>query len=375
VQEGRIVSTADLERSITQCTLCLACVSECPSGVALERVFLEARRELADRLGVGTVKGMALNLVARQNRLLPAVARLAWAGQWLAGTRLPGNTGLRLRFPMGSLGTDRLLPAFARVPLRGQLPTVSGQGGSRGRVAYFTGCFDNYFDPAVGRSVSKVLTVNGYQVIVPPDQGCCALPMLANGLRDVALGLMRDNVRAMLAAEPDVIVTACASCGNALRHLYVDTFEAAGDAEWAEKAAGMAALTRDISELLVERGYERPTAALDRAVTYHDPCHLVRGQSVSRQPRDLLRSLPGVELVEQKQADRCCGGGGTFSFSHPELAKRVQERKIASIGSTGAGVVVTGCPGCKLQLNDGLRRAGSPARVVHTVQLLAEAYG
>lgn len=375
VQEGQIVSTPDLERSITQCTLCLACVSECPSGVDLERIFLEARRELADRLGVSTVKGAALNLVARHNRLLPAVARMAWAGQWLAGSRLPDNTGLRLRFPAGSLGSGRLLPAFARVPLRSQLPTVGGQGGTRGRVAYFTGCFDNYFDPAAGKAVSKVLTLNGYQVIVPPDQGCCALPMLASGLRNVALGLMRDNVTAMLAARADVIVTACASCGSALRNLYVDTFEAAGDAEWAEKASQMAALTMDVSELLVERGYEPPGRALDRAVTYHDPCHLSRGQNVARQPRDLLRSIPGVELVEHRQPDRCCGGGGTFSFSHPELAQRVQDRKIANIADTRVATVVTGCPGCKLHLNDGLLRAGSPARVAHTIQLLAEAYG
>ncbi len=375
VQEGRIVSTTDLSRSISQCTLCLACVAECPSGVELERVFLEARRELADRLGVGTVKGMALNLVARHNRLLPAVSRLAWAGQWLAGNRLPDNSGLRLRFPMGSLGTNRLLPAFARSPLRSRLPTVSGQGGKRGRVAYFTGCFDNYFDPAVGLAVSKVLAVNDYQLVVPPGQGCCGLPMLANGLRDVALNLMRDNVAAMLAADAEVIVTACASCGSALRKLYVETFEAAGDSEYAENAARMAAITVDIAELLVERGFKRPISAVDRAVTYHDPCHLVRGQQVSGQPRELLLSIPGVTLVEHKHADRCCGGGGTFSFSFDDLASRVQSRKIASIRATGAAAVVTGCPGCKLYLNDGLRRAGMPASAVHTIQMLAEAYG
>lgn len=374
LQSGRLVSTADLARSMGQCTLCLACVAECPSGVGLETVFLAARKELADRLGVGTVKGMALNLVARQNRLLPAAAKLFWLGQGIPFSRLPENSGLRLRFPLGSFDRSRVLPAFARTPLRQQLPRVSSTAGGRGRVAYFTGCFDNYFDPAVGRAVSDVLIHNGYQVVVPSAQGCCALPMLANGLREAALGLMRTNMAVLLETEPIAVVTACGSCGSAFREMYAMTFEAAGDGRSAEQARRLAALTVDISELLVDRGFEKPRGQVTKTVTYHDPCHLVRGQGVRHQPRALLASIPGVELLEHSQSDRCCGGGGTFSFSYPELSLRVQDRKLDSIAATGAEVVATGCPGCKYQLTDGLQRRRETTRVVHTVQLLAQAY-
>ena len=110
-------------------------------------------------------------------------------------------------------------------------------------------------------------------------------------------------------------------------------------------------------------------------MTYHDPCHLVRGQNVAAQPRALLASIPGLELREHKEANRCCGGGGTFSFSYPDLARRIQDRKLENIAATGADLVATGCPGCKYQLNDGLLRHGRDAsEAVHTVQLLAQAY-
>lgn len=374
VQEGRLVSTKDLAQSINQCTLCLACVTECPSGVQLEGVFLAARKELADRLGVGTVKGMVLSLIARRNNLLPLAARLCWLGQEIPFRRLPENTGLRLRFPLGFLDKDRLLPAFARTPLRQALPTISGDPEAKARVAYFTGCFDNYFDVKVGRDVVNVLMRNGYQVVIPPNQGCCGLPMLANGLQGVALNLMRQNMEALLETDAQAYVVACASCGNMLKNLYADTFEAAGDGASAERARQMAARVVDISQFLAERGYEKPTRPLEVKATYHDPCHLVRGQGISAQPREILRSIPGLELVEHREANRCCGGGGTFGFSYPQLSRKIQERKLRNIQATGASIVVTGCPGCKYQLNDGLQRLGMSQRVMHTVQLLALGY-
>jgi Fe-S oxidoreductase len=118
-----------------------------------------------------------------------------------------------------------------------------------------------------------------------------------------------------------------------------------------------------------------PSQPVEELVTYHDPCHLARGLSVRAAPRAILAAIPGLTLVEHEEADRCCGGGGTFSFSHRPLSKRIQERKLGSIARSGAGVIATGCPGCKYQLNDGLQRLEMPQRVVHTIQLLARGYG
>jgi glycolate oxidase iron-sulfur subunit len=374
LQEGRLVSTADLAESMTQCTLCLSCATECPSAVDLGGIYLAARKELADRLGVGGVSEAALQLVARGNRFLPAAAKLMWAGQGLWFRRLPASNGLRLRFPMGAMDKDRMLPVFARTPLRQSIPTISGNPGAKARVAYFTGCFDNYFDPQVGRDVVSVLVRNGYQVIIPPGQGCCALPMLTNGLRDVALDLMRQNMAALGESNPDAIVVACASCGNALREMYARTFEFAGDPASAERARLMATRTHDVTQFLSDQGFLPPTQPVEEQVTYHDPCHLVRGLGVRAEPRAILASIPGLTLVEHKEADRCCGGGGTFSFSHRALSKRIQERKLGAIAASGAGMIATGCPGCKYQLYDGLQRLGMSQRVVHTIQLLAKGY-
>ncbi len=373
--EQRLAASRDLEQAITQCTLCLACSKECPSGVELTDVYLAARNHLADELGVSTVKGMALQLVAKRTRWLPLAAKLFWAGQEIPFRKLPDNTGLRLRFPLGFMDKERTLPAFARTPLRQALPEVFGDSAAKTRVAYFTGCFDNFFDPQVGRDVVMVLARNDCQVIIPSGQGCCGLPMLASGLRDISIGLMRQNMDALLQTDPDAIVVACGSCGSMLKELYAKTFESAGDGASAERARQMASKTLDVAQFLADRGYQTPIKPVEARVTYHDPCHLGRGQRVTAQPRAILKSIPGLELVEHNEADRCCGSGGTFSFSHYELSKRIQARKLKNIQATGAELVVTGCPGCKLHITDGLQRLGMPQRVVHTIQLLAQAYG
>ena len=371
--EGRASADADARRCLEECTLCLACTANCPSGVAVEEVVLAARAELAHCLGVGTVQRAAFELLARRDGALPFLAQAASVLQSLPFASLPEDSGLRLRFPL--LGLERrVLPPIARRALLRQLPARVGEGG-RGEVAYFVGCYDNYLDAKVGRAVVGVLAHNGFAVKLPREQGCCTLPLLANGLRPVALGRMRRNVDVLLASGAPTVVVACASCGSALRRLYPSTFSAVGDREYAEKATRLAERTRDLSEFLAGVELSRPRRERRLRVTFHEPCHLGRGQGVRNQPRQLLRSLPGVELAEMSEADRCCGGAGTFSFSHYELSRRISDRKMDSIAASGAEVVATECPGCKLQLTDGLVRRGLPQRARQVVELLAEAYG
>ena len=186
---------------------------------------------------------------------------------------------------------------------------------------------------------------------------------------------MKRNLTALLAEGNGPIVAACASCGSALRHLYPMVLRTAGESEWLEKAETVAARVRDVSEFLVAAGPRPPEQELPRRVTFHDPCHLARGQGVKAQPRQLLRTIPGLEFVELNESDRCCGGAGTFSFTHYELALKINDRKVDNIARSGAEIVATECPGCKLQLNDGLRRRGVRARARQAVELLAEAYG
>lgn len=371
--EGRATADGDARRCLEECTLCMACTANCPSGVAVEDIVLAARAELARRLGVSTLHRAAFELLARRDDALHLLTRAAGALQWIPFTRLPEDSGLRLRFPLFGL-ERRVLPPIARRPLLQQLPPRVGDG-PRGEVTYFVGCYDRYMDTKVGRAVVGVLTHNGFAVHLPPEQGCCTLPLLANGVREVALARMRRNVDLLLASGGRTVVTACASCGSALRHFYTTTFRAEGDREYADKASALADRTRDLTEFLAAAGLRQPRHEQRLTVTFHQPCHLGRGQGVNSQPRELLRSVPGIQFVEMADADRCCGGAGTFSFAHYELAQRINDRKIDSIAASGAEIVATECPGCKLQLTDGLIRRGLPQRVRQVVEILADAYG
>lgn len=360
------------ENCISECTLCLACAANCPSGVETEKIFLAARAELADQLGISTIKRAAFHMLSRRQSLLPGLTFVASTFQDIPFSRLPEDSGLRLRFPVPGFDREHVLPTIARRPLRSQLPRQAGEG-KRGTVAYFVGCYDNYMDTKAGRAAVSVLLHNGFSVSIPDGQGCCAMPMLASGVREAALPLMRRNVDAFFGS--DVVLTVCASCGSALKHLYQQVFTAVGDAEYAEKAAALGERVKDLTQYLAEQGLRKPENELRVRVTFHDPCHLVRGLKVKAQPREALRSIPGLEFVEMKEADRCCGGGGSFAFSHYELAKRIGDRKAANIAASEAEVVATECPGCKLQLTDSLVRQQMPQRVRQVAELLAQAYG
>jgi glycolate oxidase iron-sulfur subunit len=189
------------------------------------------------------------------------------------------------------------------------------------------------------------------------------------------LALLKRNLEAFGPYPLDAVVTACATCGTALKESYRVLVEGESQ-EWKERVQAFSAKVRDIAEFLNDE------IKLDKAeresllkITYHDPCHLVRGQNVSLQPRAVLKSLPGVELVEMRDAQRCCGGGGSFSFYNYDLSKQISQRKMEAIEASKASVVVTGCPGCMLQLRDQLSQKGSPVEVKHLIQLVDEAEG
>ncbi|MHB1133973.1 MAG: (Fe-S)-binding protein [Chloroflexota bacterium] len=371
--EGKATVDADARRCLEECTLCLACTANCPSSVAVEEIILAARAQLASQLGITTVQRAVLTLLGRRSALLPYLMAAGSVLQRLPFARLPDDSGLRLRFPLGGW-EKRVVPALARRPLLRQLPRQVGEA-ERGTVTYFVGCFDNFADVQVGRAVVGVLRHNGYRVSLPPEQGCCAMPLLANGLLDAARARIKSNLEVLLSEGTSTVVAACASCGSALRHLYPMVMRMAGETEWAEKAQSVAERVRDLTEFLVEKGIRPPQGEVRRCVTFHDPCHLARGQTVKAQPRELLRAIPGLEFAEMGESDRCCGGAGTFSFAHYELARRINDRKVDNIARSAAEIVATECPGCKLQITDGLRRRGVPARARQTVELLAEAYG
>jgi glycolate oxidase iron-sulfur subunit len=360
--EGRIPLTETLGRHLDRCLGCRACETACPSGVPFGQL-LETTRAQIERHGRPTHRGAFTTFLYR---VFPNPARV---GALLTALRVAQATGLRrlaratglLRRMPGLAAMDAMLP---RVPRRVALPErTRARGIPRGRVALLTGCVQRHLYPHVNRDTVRLLSLAGYDVLVPRDQGCCGALALHAGRLDEFRAQAAALVTA-IGANVDFIVTNAAGCGSAMKeygHWLPDS----------RAAAVFAARTRDISELLARANL--PLGRLDVTVTYHDACHLAHGQRIRTQPRELLRRIPGLKLVELVDSDLCCGSAGVYNLLEPELAEQLLERKTARILETGASIVATGNPGCLLQIAKGLRERGAAIEVLHPVELLARA--
>ena len=231
----------------------------------------------------------------------------------------------------------------------------------------------NFVYTEVGEAALALFRHLGCTVIIPKDQQCCGLPGMSGGDLDTVRELAEKNLASLERYEADYIMTACATCGGAL-HKFYPAVIGRKHPELLERCRSLAAKTVDAAELLVKLGLkpEETGAGSGMTITYHDPCHL-RTRGITRQPRELLTGTPGIELREMEGADKCCGLGGTFNVYHYGASMDINAPKTAAIIQSGAEAVVTGCPGCMMQLDDGLKQKGAKTRVMHTLEILARA--
>jgi glycolate oxidase iron-sulfur subunit len=361
LEEGSLPLTPDVARHLDLCLGCRACETACPSGVRYgdliesARSFVEThhRRTLMDRL---------------RRRLVTA---LFPRPQLLRAVLLP----LRLLEVVGVLPlARRLSPHAAMLPrLRSwePLPECVAAAGDRQRVGFMAGCVAQVLFAETNRATARVLARNGCTLITPRRQVCCGALYLHGGARAAALACARRN----LDAFPDdlsAIVVNAAGCGAMLKQ-YGELL--AGDPVYAPRARAFSAKVRDVTEFLAGLPITPPRGAVRMRVTYHDACHLAHGQGVREAPRRLLQQIPGVELVELADADTCCGSAGSYNLTEPEMAARLGERKAAHIAATGAACVAAANPGCVMQIQASLRRAGVAVTVLHPIELLDRAYG
>jgi len=239
------------------------------------------------------------------------------------------------------------------------------------RVVYFIGCGTNFQVPRTGEAAFRLLARAGCEVAVFPNV-CCGLPPYSYGDLDAARELTRKNLDLLAAVDGDFLVTECGSCGRFLKQ-WADLFPA--DPIYQRRAEAWTSRLRDFTELLAELPLPAPPQPYPGRVTYHDPCHLGRGQKIREAPRRLLVEAAGAELVELPEADWCCGGAGSYNLTHPETSSQILDRKLANIAHTGADTLVTACPACMLQIAHGLRRQGSAVTVKHVAEVVAEAQG
>lgn len=233
------------------------------------------------------------------------------------------------------------------------------------RVLFFTGCMGDMVYQKTCSQIIDFLVKNRIEVILPRDLVCCGAPSYYSGEKDGATSLARRNLEVITRWNPDYIINNCATCGLMLKEVYSFLLPAGEFASIAEKIM-------DIHPFITQKTGLHASFPDERKVkvTYHDPCHLGRGQGVKTEPRELLKSIPWVEYVEMEGADNCCGGAGLFSVKYYALALEIASKKVEAIRKTGAEVVATGCPSCQLHISDALEGAGLNIPVVHTTQLL-----
>ncbi|MBG0790060.1 MAG: (Fe-S)-binding protein [Desulfovibrionaceae bacterium] len=358
------------------CLLCTGCASQCSSGARADKVVIAVREAFADEMGVPALKKAVAETLSLPRAVLDAGAKIGSVAQRLAFKGVPGTSGLYRRFAMPLVDKDQYVPRLAAKPFRNEV-RFSGRSGQP-RVIFFTGCMTNYFMTEIGHSLVKVLNGLGVSVEVPSEQACCGMPMLASGEVDVVRKQAERNIEALANDGLDVpIVTACASCGHMLKHGYMDRF--GDDSKLSVRLKNIADRTLDISEYLMTRVDRERLDALSAKTasvraTYHDPCHLRKAQKIVEEPRTVLEMATGGPVSEMRSPEACCGLGGTYCLANMERSKRIQAKKIDDAASTRADVMATACPGCILQLRDGVRRnAKTDMPVKHVIQLLAEA--
>jgi len=366
VLKGRVGPSRRVMEYLDLCLGCQACASACPSGVNPGEVVSSFRCSMKEGRGLSLGERLILrHLLPHPDRLERSITPLRWYQQSRL-QRVFRSGRLRTIIPERLYRMERLLPPLPPTPLRHSIDEITLPDGSpRGTVGFFLGCVMSILFPEASRATIRILTLLGYRVITPKKQICCGAPaMLASdrtGLRNAA----RHTCDLFNGFSPDLIVTDCAGCGAELKR-YGETLEGEeGAVRFSEKV-------RDISELLSLHADElsHHLHPLRIRATYHDPCHLAHCQGVRSEPRRLIRLIPGIDFRELADADACCGSAGTYGIRHPAMADPITSRKIDTIRESGAEVVVTGNPGCLLQIRDGLSPLSPPIRVMHLTELL-----
>jgi glycolate oxidase iron-sulfur subunit len=354
---------------MSKCLLCGSCVEKCPNVVPTDEIVIAAREALAQQRGLTTFHA-AVSRVIRNRGLMKLGAAAASLLGPLFFRKVPQTSGLRLRFPLPFVGGRRHIPHMAAKPFLDRHPEVIPGEPGRPRIVYFVGCMTNFVYPEIGEAALALFRHLGCTVIIPKEQQCCGLPAMSGGDLKTVRELAEKNLAALEKYDADYITTACATCGGAL-HKFYPAVIGKKHPELLERAKRLAEKTVDATVLLKKLGLnpEETGAGEGMTVTYHDPCHL-RTRGIVKEPREALLQA-GVRLEEMEGADKCCGLGGTFNVYHYDTSMRINAGKTAAILKTGAGAVVTGCPGCMMQLSDGLKQHGSATRVIHTLEILA----
>ena len=359
---------------VNRCLLCGTCQVNCPSGVQIVDIFLEARAILTGYFGLSPVKKAIFRGMLANPRFFNLLTTMGSTFQGVftkKADELLGSSCARFNAPVVA---DRHFNSLATRPLRktvGALDTPAGESGLR--VAFFPGCVVDKMYPQVGEAAIAIFKHHGVGVYLPENQACCGIPVLTSGDRQTFDQLMEMNLALFADKEFDYLVTPCASCTATIKELWPHYY--GGERANLEKLARLGEKTLDITEFIADHllsAEDQPAAQpTTETVTYHDPCHLKNSLGITRQPRQLIAAA-GRTLVEMNEAGKCCGCGGSFNVAHYEISKKIGTAKADNIIASGAATVATSCPACMMQMTDMLSRRNKGLRVRHVIELYAE---
>ena len=375
VNEGRIGITDSVMRHWDLCIQCRACEVACPSGVPYGNLIEATMQQVADRREPSflndKIGSLALKRLLPNQGLLSMVVGSMRLYQRLGVQKAMRKSGLLKLLP-GNMGDlEESLPQLPSEVFKARGQYYRAKGDVKARVALLSGCVMPLIHGPEMNAVVRVLTRNGCDVVVPKAQVCCGAINSHVGDLETARELARENVGAFLAEDVDYVAVASAGCGARMKeygHLLKD------DSTHAERAEALSAKVLDIHELLADLPIEAPKGHLPYRVTYQDSCHLLNAQRVSAAPRQLLRSIPGIEFAELPNADKCCGAGGTYTITERDFSMRVLDTKMRAVRETKANVIATANPGCLMQLQYGAQRDGMDVQVKYVTDLLDESY-
>ncbi len=374
INEGEATLSSATVPHFDSCLGCLACVTTCPSGVQYDKLISATRpqvernypRSLGDRL----FRQLIFLLFPYPERLRALLAPLL-IYQKLGGPELLKVTGLLRRFSPRLAAMEALLPPVTIKSFQDNLPTiVPAQGEKRYRVGMILGCVQRLFFSEVNEATARVLSANGCEVVIPPSQGCCAALPHHQGQEAQAQDLARQMIDSFAGTDVDYVIINAAGCGHTLKeygHLLQD------DPDYRDKAQAFANKVRDVQEFLVGVGLTAKLSPLQSdplIIAYQDACHLLHGQKISLQPRQLLRQIPGVTLREPIDAALCCGSAGVYNMLQPEVAEELGQQKVTNLLNTGASLIASSNPGCSLQILKSMQHQGRSIPVIHPIRLI-----
>lgn len=376
-ERGAMPFSESFVQHISACLDCRACESACPSGVPYGELVEKAREVIEHNVQRSYLAKAFRNFIFKKvfpsQRLLRLNFNLLRLYQSIGLQKLVRLTSLLKLFPGHLSELEQLLPDIRKKKGHVELGSIFPALGQRQyRVGLLTGCVMNEVFGDINQATVRVLQRNGCEVVVPAAQGCCAALHCHAGIMDTAREMAKKNILAFEETGVDTVIVNAAGCGAKLKEY---DLLLAQDREFSERAKAFSHKIKDISEFLIGLPQMAKPGELRVRVTYDDPCHLLHAQKIGQPPRDLLKSIPGLELVELERPDQCCGSAGIYNITQYVLSMRILDKKVEDIKNSDAEILATGNPGCMLQITYGLRNRGiAHIRVMHPVELLDQAY-